>query len=147
MVIAENERGMKLGVWLMPGNVTHGMMETVLTFLIPDPRDASPAYASETRETAKGLGAPYQTVHVDKSRIHAWLAWQDTPGRQLHDAIVQRILAPDSEHAGPFARWFRKLVGVWTNEHSPLIAKRNALGRIVQILARSRRRGAATQRR
>ncbi len=111
-LIAENERGMKLGVWLMPDNVSPGMMETFLRCLVPDPEDELLAYASETCKKATKLGAPYKKVDVDKARIHAWLAWQDAPGRQLHDAIKHRILAPDSEYAGPFVSWFRKLFGV-----------------------------------
>lgn len=51
-------------------------------------------------------------THHDKADIHTWLAWRDPPGRQLHDAVKQRILRPDSPHAAPFVRWFRRTFDV-----------------------------------
>lgn len=39
-VIEENEDGLKLGIWLLPDNRSHGMMETFLTYLVRTENDA-----------------------------------------------------------------------------------------------------------
>ena len=111
-VIATNPDGLKLGVWIMPDNESCGMMETFLKFLVPKSDDPILSFATKARDEAKSLGAPFKPAHADKAVIHTWLAWQDPPGRQLHDAIVQKILDPKSPHAAPFVAWFRSLYGV-----------------------------------
>lgn len=111
-LVWENETGLKLGVWLMPDNRSHGMMETFLTYLVPNEDDRILAYAEHARDKARSLGAPYKLVHADKAKIHTWLAWQDPPGRPLHNAVMERLLDPCSPHAAAFVRWFRSLFGI-----------------------------------
>lgn len=111
-LIAENDAGLKLGVWLMPDNQSHGMMETFLTYLVPDDGDSVLKHAESARDGARALGAPYKDAHADKAKIHTWLAWQDPPGQQLHGAVMQRLLDPCSPHAAAFVKWFRSLFGV-----------------------------------
>ncbi len=111
-LIQESESGLKLGVWLMPDNQSHGMMETFLTYLVPDDSNPVLKYAESARDEARALGAPYKDVHADKAKIHTWLAWQDPPGRPLHNAVMERLLDPCSPHAAAFVRWFRSLFGM-----------------------------------
>jgi hypothetical protein len=49
---------------------------------------------------------------VDKADIYTWLAWQNPPGRQLHQAIMERILAPSHPDAQKFGNWFKTLYGL-----------------------------------
>ncbi len=111
-LICESETGLKLGVWLMPDNRSHGMMETFLTYLVPDDSNPVLKYAESVRDEARAIGAPYKNVHADKAKIHTWLAWQDPPGRPLHNAVMERLLDPCSPHAAAFVRWFRSLFGM-----------------------------------
>ena len=111
-LIHENESGLKLGVWLMPDNQSHGMMETFLTYLVPDDGDPLLKFAESARDKARTLEAPYREVHADKAKIHTWLAWQDPPGRPLHNAVMERLLDPCSPHAAAFVKWFRFLFGI-----------------------------------
>ncbi len=111
-LIHESEAGLKLGVWLMPDNRSHGMMETFLTYLVPDASSPVLQYAGSARDEARTLGAPYKNVHADKARIYTWLAWQDPPGRQLHNAVIERLLDPRSPHAAAFVKWFRTLFDI-----------------------------------
>ncbi|MCK4659658.1 MAG: hypothetical protein KAV82_09085 [Phycisphaerae bacterium] len=111
-LIHESETGLKLGVWLMPDNRSHGMMETFLTYLVPDDSNPVLKHAESARNEARVLGAPYKDVHADKAKIHTWLAWQDPPGRPLHNAVMERLLDPCSPHAAAFVRWFRSLFGM-----------------------------------
>jgi hypothetical protein len=110
-LIHTNDDGGKLGVWLMPDNQSHGMLETFLMFLAPA-EDNVVRYAEKACRTARRVGAPYKSVHLDKARIHTWLAWQDEPGAQLHQAVKERILDSRSPHAVPFVTWFRDLFEV-----------------------------------
>ena len=106
--------GTRFGVWMMPDNRPPGMLETFLLRLLSVEETAGPlfqhAQASLTR--AKELGAPYREVHRDKALVHTWLAWQDQPGAQLHEAIKFRILDAHSPNANGFVDWFRGLFQV-----------------------------------
>ncbi len=57
-LIHENAEGLKLGVWLMPDNQSRGMMETFLTYLVPDHGDVLLGHAESACDGARALGAP-----------------------------------------------------------------------------------------
>ena len=102
--------GIRFGVWMMPDNKRKGMLETFLCGLIPDPlTNPLLQYARECVDGAKKHGAPFRAAHVDKALIHTWLAWQDAPGSQLHDAVKFRIFRSDSPDGNAFAEWFLDL--------------------------------------
>lgn len=111
-LVIENESGLRLGVWIMPDNLNKGMLETFLTYLVPDDGDVVYQKVLKSVSEAKAIGAPYSKSHEDKARIHTWLAWQEPPGRQLHQAVIERILDARSERSKPFVEWFRKLYGL-----------------------------------
>lgn len=108
-LIATNDEGIRLGVWVMPDNQTSGMLETFLSFLIPEEGDELWERTQEYVDEAKRLGAPFKEVHRDKARVHSWLAVQDPPGESLHLAVVQRMFRPDSVNCAAFVEWFIKL--------------------------------------
>lgn len=108
-VVAENSFGLRAGIWLMPDNQSRGMMETFLTYLVPENNESILDFASDARDEAKRLGAPFRDAHADKAKIYTWLAWQDPPGRQLHDAVKQKILNPASPTTSAFVDWFKRL--------------------------------------
>lgn len=111
-LIQANADGLTLGVWVMPDNRLRGMLETFLAYLVPDTSQPLWQQAINAFEDARRLGAPCKAAHTDKAQMHTWLAWQDPPGRQLHNAVIERILDPTSPHAGGFVRWFRTLYNV-----------------------------------
>ncbi len=111
-LVHANQAGLRLGVWIMPDNMLGGMLETFLAYLVPDQRKDVWAYACEAVARARAIGAPIREAHLDKARIHTWLAWQEPPGGQLHHAILQRILDPKAPSAKPFIDWFRRLYRV-----------------------------------
>jgi hypothetical protein len=101
----------RIGVWLMPDNVRAGMLETLLLAL----RIGEPAlhdHARDATDQARARGAPFREVHRAKAELHTWLAWQDPPGRQLHDAVRARVLPPAPHVTDTFVAWFRALFGV-----------------------------------
>ena len=101
--------GPKFGVWMMPDNQMRGMLETFLAYMIRNEEEPLWKYACQTVTEAKNLGAPFKETHEDKANIYSWLAWQNPPGRQLHDAVKQRILDPQHPKAKAFVSWFQAL--------------------------------------
>lgn len=108
-LICQTAAGVKFGVWIMPDNKAQGMLETFLMYLIPNENESIWQYAQEATKEAKNKGAAFINAHHDKAYIYTWLAWQDPPGRQLHNAVMERILDPTHPKAQTFVSWFRQL--------------------------------------
>ncbi len=108
-LIHQTNFGVKFGVWMMPDNKTSGMLETFLGYMIPSGGDRLWDYTDEVIREAKNRGATFKENHTDKAKIHSWLSWQNPPGRQLHNAIMERILEPQHPKAEIFINWFKTL--------------------------------------
>lgn len=106
-----NGEGIRLGVWIMPNNQSHGMLETFLKLLVRDKDRTLWEFAKVACDEAK-CNAPFKPVHGDKAWMHTFLAWQDEPGPQLHEAVDHAVLNPASPHSQPFVAWFRNLFEV-----------------------------------
>jgi hypothetical protein len=104
--------GIKFGIWIMPDNKMQGMLETFLAYMLPTGSEALWQFAQDTTQEAKRKGAIFIDPHLDKANIYTWLAWQNPPGRQLHQAIMERILNPNHPNAQRFVTWFRTLYGL-----------------------------------
>ncbi|WP_013324587.1 DUF3226 domain-containing protein [Gloeothece verrucosa] len=102
-------QGKKIGVWMMPDNRMQGMLETFLAYLIPTENEPLWTYTQTVIQEAKNLGATFIENHTDKAKIHTWLAWQNPPGRQLHNAVMERILNPNHPKSQIFINWFKTL--------------------------------------
>jgi hypothetical protein len=112
-LVITNDEGLRFGVWLMPDCSGRGMLETFLALFIDNPQSGLWVFIeSHCRDAKKQFNAPYTDAHTDKAHIHAWLALQDPPGQQLHSAIIQNMLKPNSPNAEPFVKWFRNLYQV-----------------------------------
>ena len=102
--------GIKFGVWIMPDNKIQGMLETFLTYIRSINDEELWNFAQEVTQAAKSKGATFTDSHIDKANIHAWLAWQDPPGLQLHQAVMKKsILNPQHPNAQKFVDWFKAL--------------------------------------
>ena len=104
--------GPRFGVWIMPDNRFSGMLEDFLAQLIPDESRDLYQIAKNCVAESKQYGAPFKEVHKTKAEIHTWLAWQDEPGKQLHQAVHHRVLDPEKPESQPFVNWFRRLFQV-----------------------------------
>lgn len=111
-LIISTPDGIKFGIWMMPNNEMCGMLETFITYLIPTESEEVWSFAQEVAQEAKNRGAKFKDSHLDKANIYTWLAWQDPPGRQLHNAITERILDPKHPEAKKFVQWFKKLYNI-----------------------------------
>jgi hypothetical protein len=99
----------RFGVWLMPDNKMGGMLETFLSYMIPTGNEILWEFAQEAAQSAQSKGASFIESHFDKANIYTWLAWQHPPGRQLHQAVIEKILHPSHPNAQPFVSWFKGL--------------------------------------
>ncbi|MDX2216417.1 MAG: DUF3226 domain-containing protein [Oculatellaceae cyanobacterium bins.114] len=111
-LIHTTPNGIKFGVWIMPDNKISGMLETFLTCMIPTESEALWQFAQAVVQEAKNKGALLTDFQLDKANIYTWLAWQNPPGRQLHQAIMERILNPNHPNAQRFVTWFITLYGL-----------------------------------
>lgn len=108
-LVVSTKRGTRLGVWIMPDNEQPGMLETFLQLLVPEEQQPLWKYAEEATVQSKERGATYNNVHIDKAKIHTWLAWLEPPGKPFGTAFVERLLNSGAPAAIPFVEWFRKL--------------------------------------
>ncbi|MEH2164236.1 MAG: DUF3226 domain-containing protein [Nostoc sp.] len=103
------KNGIKFGIWIMPDNQMRGMLETFLAYIIRNDGETIWQYAQEVAKEAKNKGASFKDSYLDKAKIYTWLAWQEEPGRQLHQAIKYEILNPQHPKAQTFVTWFKTL--------------------------------------
>jgi hypothetical protein len=106
--VVEAADGRRLGVWLMPDNRSPGKLEDFLAVLVPE-RDPCWAWAEESTEHARQLGARFTQSDFIKARIHAWLAWQKEPGQPFGTAIYAATFAHDAGVARSFVAWMERL--------------------------------------
>ena len=104
--------GPRFGVWIMPDNRSKGMLEDLLVQLVPSESESLFALARRCVGEAAEIGAPFKPAQLTKARVHTCLAWQDEPGRSLHQAVDHRVLDPTKAESKPFVRWFRSLFAV-----------------------------------
>ena len=102
----------RLGVWIMPDNRKSGMLENFLIDLIPHESRGLLDFARRSVELAEKKGATFKRNHRPKAEIYTWLAWQNPPGKQLHEAVNFEILDPMNQSSAPFVKWFRSLFEV-----------------------------------
>ena len=98
----------RVGVWLMPDNRTQGALEQFLETLIAN-SDALFDHARQATNTAREAGAQFRDGDEAKARLHAWLAWQEEPGRPYGVAVRAKYFGYDSQEAMAFVDWFRRL--------------------------------------
>lgn len=108
-LILTNKEGLRIGVWVMPDNQASGMLETFLAESIPQSQQDLKAFADQCCADSKTHGAPYNDAHVDKAKLHTWLAWQNPPGQQVHVAVLHTTLGSKSPQSDNFVNWFCKL--------------------------------------
>ena len=108
-LIADNDDGKRLGLWIMPDNASKGALELFLRFLVPDDSSALWQHSVKSVSEARQLGSKCRDCHVDKANLYTWLAWQDEPGQTPGLALTRKILDPNSTYATPFIKWFLEL--------------------------------------
>jgi len=98
----------RVGIWLMPNNEQHGVLEHFLQFLI-GPDDALHELARTTVRSVVDTDRRFPPQYEIKALMHTWLAWQEYPGRPLGTSITAKYLDANLPEAVRFAGWLRAL--------------------------------------
>lgn len=102
----------RIGVWIMPDNVTdEGRLEDLVKTLVP-PQDGLIDHAREATDAAVARGAGIRPQDRAKAELHCWLAWQKEPGLSFGTALKVHYFRHDSAVALRFVDWFKRLYGL-----------------------------------
>lgn len=102
----------RVGVWIMPDNVTDaGRLEDLVRTLVPT-GDPLIDHATAATDRAYTLDARFPAQDRIKAELHCWLAWQKEPGRPFGTALKAQFLRHDSDVAMRFVAWFKALFGL-----------------------------------
>lgn len=98
-----------IGVWLMPDNQLPGMLENFVARLIAQD-DLLIVKAESILQDIEQTGLNrYTLIQHPKALIHTWLAWQQTPGMPMGQAITAQVLNYNSSLAIVFVEWLKRL--------------------------------------
>jgi hypothetical protein len=106
--IVEDEILPRVGVWIMPDNTVPGMLEDYMTFLIHE-NDGLLEHARKSMNEIPLADKRFSEIHQSKALIHTWLAWQETPGIPLGQAITRRFFDADRPAVVDFLNWLTRL--------------------------------------
>lgn len=107
-----NQLRNRVGVWIMPDNVTDsGRLEHLVRTLVPENDMLFPHAQAATAEAAK-LEKRFAQQDGVKAELHCWLAWQKEPGMPFGMALKARIFRHDSDVALRYLLWFKMLFQV-----------------------------------
>ncbi len=101
----------KVGVWLMPDNQLPGILENFVARLIAEDDLLVIKAESILQDIEQSKLNRYTLVRHPKALIHTWLAWQQTPGMPMGQAITARVLNSNSQLAIVFVECLKRLFG------------------------------------
>ena len=106
-VVTPEDGKPRFGAWIMPNNVSNGMVEDFLRGLVAPEDDL----LGRAGEVVGGLPRPrrFGDVHERKAVLRTWLAWQEEPGKPFGTAITARYLDANAEPARALVDWMRRL--------------------------------------
>ncbi|MDY6899426.1 MAG: DUF3226 domain-containing protein [Cyanobacteriota bacterium] len=100
-----------IGVWLMPDNQLPGMLENFVARLIAEDDLLVIKAESILQDIEQSKLNRYTLVQHPKALIHTWLAWQQTPGMPMGQAITAQVLNYNSQLGIVFVEWLKRLFG------------------------------------
>lgn len=109
MVVPRTAHRPQFGAWIMPDNASPGALEEFATLLVPD-RDALLAVATKVVDEIPADIRLFPPARRQKALIRTWLAWQESPGSPMGQAITKGDLRADAPAAQRFVGWLRRLM-------------------------------------
>jgi len=107
--IVKDQRGIRLGVWIMPNNTATGALEDFLQSFVPQCNPLWGAIDKQLTEYERNKWVGYVPNKRSKALIHSWLSCQRDPGTPLGLAIKKQYLNPHNEQAQFFISWINEL--------------------------------------
>jgi hypothetical protein len=109
MVVPGTPHRPVFGAWIMPDNGSPGALEDFAAQLVPAD-DALWPRAGEAVDSIPADDRRFPAVRRSKAHMHTWLAWQESPGSPMGQAIGKGDLRADAPAAQRFVNWLRRLV-------------------------------------
>lgn len=112
IIESEDKENIIVGVWIMPDNSNTGMLEDFIIKLIPGTDSLLPIAKENVekvdseRDLHKGI---FKKAHKSKATLHTWLAWHDTPGESIGEAVKKKMFETDNELCIRFMNWLKEL--------------------------------------
>ncbi len=98
----------RIGVWIMPDNISTGNLESFISELIPITNRCW-QYTEEVVAEAINRGAPVSSKRTLEAKVYTWFSWQEDPGIEFGIAIRDRIIHHDQGIAPSLVSWFKNL--------------------------------------
>ena len=99
----------KIGIWLMPNNLTTGILEDFIAKIISEDDKLKPMVVEVLDDIEKKGLHLYKPQYRPKALIHTWLAWQKEPGKPFGWAITLGYFDSNSNLTKTFISWLDKL--------------------------------------
>jgi hypothetical protein len=99
----------RFGVWIMPDNAAPGALEEFATLLVPE-HDALLQLAGDVVDAIPAELQKFSPIHRQKAVVRTWLAWQESPGSPMGQAIGKGDLRADAPAAQRFVACLRRLM-------------------------------------
>lgn len=97
----------RVGIWLMPDNVSSGELEDFVRCMIPNKDPVWPQSRQYIDQVAKSTGQIPSRKKL-KAEIHAWLATRENPGL-MGSAVAKGDLLIDGDLCQKFLAWLDRL--------------------------------------
>ncbi len=107
-VIRDSASNSCIGVWMMPDNSEPGYLEHFLEGMVA-PENSLWQYAVGATTESRKHEAAFADKDEQKARVHAYLAWQEEPGKPFGTAITMKYFNAESDPAKAFVNWFKRL--------------------------------------
>lgn len=95
------------GAWIMPDNSASGAIEDFAAALVPA---GDALWSHATASIAQIPDRRFPDSRRSKAQIHTWLAWQESPGSPMGQAITKGDLNGRAPLAEAFVAWLRRLM-------------------------------------
>jgi len=109
MIVAAPLHRPVFGAWIMPDNASTGALEDFAARLVPGD-DVLWIRAGDAIERIPDTERRFPLVRRSKAQIHTWLAWQESPGSPMGQAIGKGDLESHAPLALGFIAWLRQLM-------------------------------------
>jgi hypothetical protein len=107
LIYSEDDK--KVGIWMMPNNLTSGMLEDFIRFLVPDDDLLLPKVKDFLEDIESKEQNKYKPIHRTKAEISSWLALQEDPGTPMGLSITKRYLTVEKDECEVFVNWLIEL--------------------------------------
>ena len=107
--IIETSGKPRVGIWVMPDNLSAGELEDFVAGMIP-PTDPVWPMSEKYIDGIPGEHRKFSDGKIVRAKVHAWLATRSSP-RRMGTAIKAADLNIDIENCNNFIDWLRRLFG------------------------------------